>query len=147
MSQVATELGISLPLALLDQRCRNLAGIPSGSVNMLAMLGATKFTLAAGTGGGFNGWSFGGGFGSLSPANFNSVQVVAIVTNGTVLIVDIAGSRAQSFFKAISLTTGGSNIYLTANAAVFTDLGSISRWQWNTSEDYVNGVGYTPIIV
>lgn len=42
MSQIASELGVSLPLSLTDSRVRQLAGIPSGNISILDLLGKSN---------------------------------------------------------------------------------------------------------
>lgn len=66
MSQIATELGTSLPLSLLDTRVRGLAQVASGQVSFSNLLGKTgrfdgNITISGGGFGNFNNASIFGG--------------------------------------------------------------------------------------
>lgn len=74
--------------------------------------------------------------GSISNNRVNGVELLQACYPGSGPSVDfriqLEGSRAQDFFSKVIVEdgTGAIREYLTASAASYSDIGTVTTWQW-----------------
>ena len=139
MSQVATELGTSLPLSMDNGAVLALAGKTSLPCSMYDLLGGTKLVLGAAIpSGGVVGF-VSGVAGTVTPGTYLGVSVTDLTTlTGGVLRLRMQGSRAQNFFDTLITPIGNVN----SGSALYSVPGSYTQWEWVGSYAFVNANNY-----
>lgn len=74
LDQVATELGLGLPISLGDTAVRNLAGISSGAISMISLLGKSASIVVTGN-------SAAASY-TQSSSNYTATQSVSVTPSG-----------------------------------------------------------------
>lgn len=150
MSQVAAELGTTLPLSLLDPSVVALAGKSGPPVSMSDLLGKSAngplvnatMVGANGSGGAIGYANDVNTFGSLAPDLLYGQQVTAIFSQSgsglTVRVANIASGvgLGQSFFSTIRID---SQTVRNTAAAVYSLSGAdYSQWVWTDAGSTAN---------
>lgn len=105
---------------------------------MVGVSGGSRYTVTIGNSGNNYGFNDGTPIGSISSSSFRgaTIRVVSDDNAGNTFTVTLSGSRVQSFFAGVEIqATNGSIAIFNTPAAIFNDLGTVTAWQWTTSND------------
>lgn len=140
LANIQTEFGGSNPISL-SEYYGVASGIPaSGTISIGDFYGASAgWILTQGVSGTNYGFSTAGGYGSISPttlngATINAVQYAAVTVKGStthIMIVTLAGNRAQSFFTSWSESSFGTLNTSSATSHSYNSSQNLTTWTWN----------------
>lgn len=117
MQQVATELGTTLPISLTDNSVRTLAGIPTGNISLLDLLGKSAAVVSGNMVNGQGVAQLPNQFWGFSAGNFGAFTGTGLVELITVRIISPASFGS-------TLTSANSGL---AGLAVTVSIGASSQ--------------------
>lgn len=144
IGNVASELGIGLPLALGDSRVRTFTNITSGAITLGQCRNKTRFHMVAGVNGALIGYDA-GVMGSITPTADSRYSIVMFYQNDSTVHLVLVGLWTASAFSTIYINgvlLSSSTCYAIAQYPGLGGPSGETDFGWNAITNIGNGGTY-----